>query len=90
MKTPPTWEEEFDAEYGHLPLEQWCVGLVSSALVKGRERNFSDASYITRKLVEKFTSREATLRQEIGERVDAMEGFHISKRKVLAIINPTP
>lgn len=102
MKTPPTWEEEFNSlakdEYDRgaagLPYRIWKM----------------------RELVKNLlTSHEATIRQEIGERVFELtqennystaygdytekkaiheeattQGYNLALRDVLAIINPTP
>lgn len=63
-----TWESEF-AEYKDLPLQQWCVGLVASALLHGKDNPGweRDASHITEALIDKFNwVKIAGYREGIG------------------------
>lgn len=77
--TENTWEKEFEEEYGSLPLEQWCVGLVAAVMSHNQLEPFgSDASHITRKLQEKFVKEVAAAKElevVICAAVRAKDGF---------------
>lgn len=63
-----SWEEEFDEEYGDLPLEQWAVGFVAAVMTENDARpkfgEGSDRSFLTKKLEEKFREQIAITRRE--------------------------
>ena len=73
-----SWEEEFDKEYGHLQLNQWCVGFVTLVItedrIKPRFGNGSDLSYLTEKLIsfisKTLTSQREELIEEIQEKLE--------------------
>lgn len=91
MKTPPTWEEEFDKRY-----------VVDNLYIAADGGETDGYEYVAAKSVKDFirtllTSHEAAIRQEIGEkleeiRFDTHNGKDVYQKIVslLAMINPTP
>lgn len=99
MKTPPTWEQRFDKQFGE---------------INQHYEEFFYTEHIKHFIRTLLAAHEATLRQEIGERVSEIFKSHRQRaealteyttnfstkgamgfcdevgQEVLAIINPTP